>query len=166
MDENEKLIQEWQNKVRSSFGSDSQLYTYLFETLDNFYYRYLETTESKNLKTTQLDKTTWGAMSFESSMMEALKSKNPKTHPGVMEMAKTIPRVQNPKIRLSLKVDVHELKQDQGHLTLTSEVHWDFPTFSDSQKRAMEKVEFKYGSFDQFRKMLALKLEEVCTLFT
>ena len=165
MDENEKLIHDWQEKVRATFGSDSQLYHYLFETMDNFYYRYLETASSRDLKTQDLGNKTWGAVSFEDSMVDALKTKNPKTRPGIMELAKAVPKAQHPKIRLGLKAVVHELTADRGHLTLISEVSWDFPEFTDAHKSAVSKVEFKYDGLDQFRKQLALKLESACELF-
>lgn len=76
MSDNTKQIQDWQEQVRSSFGDESRLYKYLFETMDNFYYRYLETSLNKNLTTQELSARRWGAMSFENSMVEALKIKN------------------------------------------------------------------------------------------
>jgi hypothetical protein len=97
--------------------------------------------------------------------MEALKIKNPKAKPGIMELAKSIPKAQKPMVRYSLISDVVELKPDHGKLILTSEINWDFPDFKDTKKATIKKVEFTYEDLAQFRKELALKLEEACEIF-
>lgn len=165
MNNNDKQIQEWQKKVISSFGDESKLYHYLFETMDNFYYRYLETNESKNLKTIQLGEHLWGAQSFESNMVDALKIKHPEAKKGIMELAKSIPKAQKPMVRYSLTVDVKKLTPDQGNITLESEINWDFPDYKDPGKLLKKSLVFKYDDLAIFRKQLALKLEEVMEIF-
>lgn len=165
MKDNDKLIQDWQEHVRASFGQESRLYEYLFETLNNFYYRYLETSTSQNLKTEELAPKTYGALSFEANMREALKDPNPDAKAGIIEMAKSIPHTEKPAVRYGLWVQVLELTQDRGHLRIIAEINWDFPEYQDREKRLQKQVDFKYDELAEFRKQLALKLEEASELF-
>ena len=165
MKTNEEQIHAWQDRVRETFGSEAKLYEYLFSTLENFFYRYLETSESKGLKVAQLNQNTFGAQSFESSMVDALKMKNPSVHPGVLELAKRVPKAQKPSVKLSLSVVIKELTSDRGELLITGEVDWGFPDFSQSETRAQKVVKFIYDDLAVFRKQLALKIEEACEIF-
>lgn len=164
MSGNEKQIQDWQAQVRSTFGNESRLFEYLFETMDNFYYRYLETTLNQDLKTSEIAPGVWGALSFENSMVEALKTKGA-AKPGIMELAKTVPRAKNPMVRYGLWAQVAELSPDHGELTITAEINWGFPEFEDEAKRLQKRVKFHYQELAQFRKELALKLEEAAEIF-
>lgn len=160
-DHDEKLIQERKNRVHDAFGDKSALYHYLFETLDNFYYRYLETTLTKDLHTSELLPGVFGAVSFE-TMLEALKKPNPEAKAGIIEAAKTD---RNSTIRIGLWVEVKELTQDRGSLKIVSEINWGHPEFQDPSKRLEKKVTFEYDELFVFRKQLALKLEEASELF-
>ena len=166
MSDNSKVIQDWQDKLKHSFDDEGKLHDYLFKTLDNFLYRYLETSEDKNLLTAELGPYLYGAESFESSMVEALKMTNPKAKPGIMELAKSVPKAQKPKVKYSLKVQVKDLQPEHGELIITGEISWDFPQFNDPSKALQKIVLFKYSDLGQFRKELALKLEEACELFS
>lgn len=157
MSDSTKQIQDWQDKVKSSFGDESKMLHYLFETMDNFYYRYLETTTDRNLKTCELGTHVWGAESVEKSMVDALKITHPEAKKGLIEMAKTTPKDQA-QVKYSLSAEVLELKPDHGQLTLKSSIDW-------GRDGVSKKVIFKYEDLAQFRKELAIKLEEVCTLF-
>lgn len=161
----DKQILEWQEKVRMSYGDEAKLYQYLFETMDNFFYRYLETTIDKNLKTKNIAPHLWGAMSRETSMQEALKIQNPLVKKGMIEMAKTYPKSQNPEVRYELLADVKELTADHGSLQFISKINWGFPEFNEEGKRFEKTVNFTYTDLAEFRKHLALKLEEACEIF-
>lgn len=157
MNQNDKQIHDWQEKVRTSFGDASRLYQYLFETMDNFYYRYIETTTDKNLKTSEISPGTWGAMSFEKDMVQALKVRHPQVKAVVMNYAKTVPKSEGPKVRYSLTARTVEFTAERGELLLSAEVRG-----VESYKK---EVNFKYQDLAHFRKELALKLEEVCEIF-
>lgn len=165
MNDNEKQIQDWQTKVRQVYGDQDSLLQYLFETMDNFYYRYLETSESKDLTTQQISSHTWGASSFEPNMGEAFKTSLKEVKSGITELAKNVPRDQKPMVRYSLWSEVKELSPEHGHLILISEINWDFSEFKDDLRKVTKKASLKYDDLAQFRKELALKLEEVCSLF-
>jgi len=160
-----KQISEWQDKVHSSFQDEHRLFEYLFETLDNFFYRYLETSTDKNLKTKELGNKKFGVFSFESDMVQALKVKGA-SKGGIMELAKTVPREKGPKVRYGLWAQIDELHTDRGELTLVAEVNWGFPEFEDKSKSLQQQVKLKYTELQELRKNLALKLEEVCEVFS
>lgn len=161
----DKQIQDWQEKVRASFGEESKLYEYLFETMDNFYYRYLETTVDKDLRTTHLGPHQWGARSSEPSMVDALKIKNPPAKKGIIELAKSVPKSEGPRVVYELMADVEELTPQHGKIHFVSLINWGFPDFEDPERQLKKKVVFQYDDIAQFRKELALKLEEVCEAF-
>lgn len=159
------MIQDWQEKVRENFGDESKLYEYLFQTMDNFYYRYLETTTDSDLKTKSLAPHLWGARSSESSMVDALKITNPVAKKGIIELAKAVPKSEGPSVQYELMCDVEELTIDHGEIRFVSMINWGFPDFENSAKQFKKTVIFKYQDLAQFRKELALKLEEACAIF-
>lgn len=161
----EKKIQEWKEKVHSLFDEEKKTYEYLFETLNNFYYRYLETSTDKDLTTTELAPGVWGAIANESSMLQALKITNPAAKKGIIELAKSTPRTESASVRYQLSAKVHELKANQGQILFEATIDWGFPLFQDPEKKITKTTLFKYQNLDQYRKELALKLEEVCSFF-
>lgn len=165
MSDNSKMIQDWQEKVKHSFDDQGKLYEYLFNTMENFFYRYLETTENKNLKVFQIAPHIYGAESFESNMGDAFKIKDPVAKEGIKELAKSVPRDQKPKVKYRLDTRVEEMTAEKGHLIITASVNWDFPLYMDKTKVAKREIVFKYNDLVQFRKELALKLEAACELF-
>lgn len=161
----DKQIHDWQEKVRESFGDEAKLYEYLFNTMDNFYYRYIETTVNQNLKTEHLGPHLWGARSSEPSMVDALKITNPTAKKGIIELAKLVPKSEGPSVRYELLANVEELTPDRGEIHLVSTINWGHPDFDRKDKQFSKTVVFKYTDLAQFRKELALKLEEVCAIF-
>lgn len=69
-------------------------------------------------------------------------------------------------VRYGLWVEVNQLSPEEGEMIFTAEINWGFPDFNDSSKRLKREVKFTYGDLGQFRKELALKLEEVSEIFT
>lgn len=161
----DKQIQDWQEKVRSDFGDESKMYEYLFQTMDNFYYRYIETTLNKDLKTTQLGNHLWGAQSKETSMIDALKITNPLAKKGMIEMAKAVPKAMGPEVRYELSSDIQELTRDHGTIKIRSSINWEHPNYNAETSKCEKVVVFKYNDLAQFRKELALKLESACEIF-
>ncbi len=158
MDNNnsDKILQ-WKNKVDKEFGDSQKLYEYLFETLENFFYRYLETSISKNLKISKIEETVFGAESFETNMLEALKIKFPESKKILIDLAKKVPKDQGPKAKFCLKVRIRTLGHDYGKIEIYSSVEG---------LEVFEKiVVFEYNDFQIFRKNLAQKLEEACEIF-
>lgn len=166
MSDNSKQIHEWQDRVKETFKDEGKLHDYLFNTLDNFLYRYLETTDTKNLRSMELAPYIYGAESFESNMVEALKVTNPEAKAGIMELARRVPKSEKPSVKYRLQIQAMDLRPEKGHLLITSFINWDFPLFFDKSKTVKKEVDFKYSDLAQFRKELALKLEVACELFS
>jgi hypothetical protein len=165
MSDNSKVINEWQDKLKHSFDDEGKLHDYLLSTMDNFLYRYLETTEDKNLKTTELAPYVFGAESFESNMVEALKVKGTYAKAGIMELARSVPKSQKPRVKYRLQVQIKDLTPEKGQLIITTYINWGFPHFDDRSKMLSKEIDFKYSDLGQFRKELALKLEAACEIF-
>lgn len=165
MSDNIKHIQDWQDKVKHTFDDETNLQAYLFHTIDNFLYRYLETSEDQNLKTQQLEDNSYGAISFESNMVLALKVTNPLIKQKLIDFAKSVPKSQGPKIKYSLRVHLKNFKAEDGEILIQTEISWDFPHFHDQSKSLIKSLSFKYKDLGQFRKELALRLEDACEIF-
>lgn len=165
MSDNSKHIQDWQDKVKHTFDDESNLLNYLIHTLDNFIYRYLETSESKNLKSQGFDEKTYGAISYESNMVEVLKNSSPLIKQQLIHFAKSLPKSMGPKVQYSLSIKLTNLKTSNGEIQIISKISWDFPEFKNDEKSFIKTVSFKYSDLSQFRKELALKLEEACEIF-
>jgi hypothetical protein len=165
MTDNSKLISEWQQKIQQNFGEEGKLYEYLTETLENFFYRYLETTEDKGLKVRELAPRVLGARSRESQWREILKINNPLVKPSLLDEAKANPRASGAKTEYELSVEVKELSAQRGELMIKAIIRWDGRDFSDPTKCSEKKILFTYNELSEFRKKLALRLEEACEYF-
>lgn len=161
----QQLIQDWQEKVRKSYGDESKMFEYLFQTMDNFYYRYLETTSDRDLKTKSFGPHLWGARSEETSMVDALKLTNPVAKRGIIDLAKTVPKTMGPKVKYELTCDVQELTIEHGKIVLAALINWGHPDYNDPNKMQKKSLTFTYSDLGQFRKELAQKLEEVSEIF-
>ena len=64
-----------------------------------------------------------------------------------------------------LLCNVEELTVDKGRLQIVSIINWGWPDFGDENRTFKKTVKFEYHDLAQFRKELALKLEEACEIF-
>ena len=165
MTDNTKHIKEWQEKVKHTFDDETNLHHYLIHTMDNFLYRYLETSESQNLSTQQLAEKIFGCVSYESNMVSALKIGHPSIKPKLINFAKSVPKSQGPRIQYSILVNLKDFKSQVGEILITTQVSWDFPHFENKDNNFTKNISFKYEDLTQFRKELALKLEDACSIF-
>jgi len=150
-------IELWQEKLHHDFGDSKKLYDFIFHTLDQFYHRYIETTDMKDLRTTAIAPNTFGAESFETNVLEFLKIKHPESKKILIDLAKKIPKSDNPTAYFSLKIYIDSLSTDKGKLIITSEVRG-----LESFKKEMV---LEYNDLTHLRKNLALRLEECCEIF-
>jgi hypothetical protein len=159
-------IKEWQERVQQSFSGETALLEFVLQTLDNFIYRYLETSLSSNLKAEPLGKQTWGVTSLENSMVNALKISDPKALDGIKQLARSVPKSQNPTVQYHLRIEVRHLTTDQGEIMIESKVNWNFPTHEkDLDKEVVKKNLFKYSELQELRKKFPLAMETSCSLF-
>jgi hypothetical protein len=160
------LKKELEEKIHNTFKDNKAYLDYLLQTKKNFLYRYLETSTDKDIEIKHPDEKTFLAASFENNMGEAFKVSDPEIKEGIKALAKNVPRSENPKVRLTLKTEILELRGDLGKLRITSEINWGFPLFEHVEGKFKEKrILFEFNDPTIFRKELALKYEDACDLF-
>lgn len=164
MDHKQK-IDEQKEKIISHFSDSQVLLDYLIDTLNNFFHRYLETTKNSQLTTVELAPKVWGAMSVETNSMEILKIKNPAIRPHLINAAKTLAAQGGLTITYTLGIEPKVMNAENGELIIFSRADWSKTPLTMEQSLVEKKIKFEYHSLGQFRKELALKLEEVCELF-
>lgn len=158
-------IEEQKQKISSHFSDSQVLLDYLIDTMNNFFHRYIETTQSRDIMTTELSPKRWGGESVENNSMEILKIKNPQIRPHLIAAAKSLGAKGGLKVRNTIGIEPKVMNAENGELIIFSKVDWS-ETPLQMEKNCEEKiVHFKYQSLSQFRKELALKLEEVCEIF-
>ena len=160
-----KKIIDQQIKISQQYSNNQELIEYLVETMNNFYYRYLETSLDKNLQTQELAPQVLGAQSTESNSMEILKIKNPQVRPHLIEAAKTLASRGGLILTYELSAHLQEISPEKGLIVIRSLIDWSKTPVELSQKMQEKKVVFEYHSLGEFRKNLALKLEEACEIF-
>lgn len=158
-------IQEQKQKIAAHFSHSEVLLDYLIETLDSFLHRYLETSVDKVLHTTELGHKQWGARSHEIESMEILKIKNPAIRPHLIAAAKTLAAKGGLVVEYTLGIEPKELGADEGELVIFSKVDWSKTPLTMDKSSEEKVIGFKYHSLSEFRKNLALKLEEASEIF-
>lgn len=166
MNDINNLKKELDEKIHNLFKDNQAYMDYLLQTKNNFLYRYLETSNDKNIKITNLDSKTLIAKSHESNMGDAFKISDKDIKEGIKALAKSVPRENKPAVEYSLKTTLDDVRGDQGRITIEATVNWDFPAFEKKQgSYKSKKVFFEYNDPNVFRKELALKYEEACEIF-
>ena len=161
-----KLKKDLDLKIQNIFQDNQAYLDYLLQTKKNFLYRYLETSTDKNIAILNETEGQLSAHSFEENMGNAFKINDSSVKDGIKNLAKTIPREQNPKIKYSLITKIDNISGNHGKLIIESCINWDFPLFSmDSEKLKSKRVIFEYTDPNMFRKQLALAYEDACELF-
>ena len=160
-----KKIEEQKIKISNLYSNNQVLIDYLIETMNNFYYRYLETTKDKGLVTSELAPYTLGAQSTETNSMEILKIKNPNIKPYLIEAAKTLAAKGGLIVKYSLLCELKEVTPENGKIIIRSVVDWSDTPVTMEKSQEEKKIVFDYQSLGEFRKNLALKLEEACEIF-
>ncbi|MFP5491570.1 MAG: hypothetical protein ACLGG0_08720 [Bacteriovoracia bacterium] len=156
----EQEKKEWEAKLRQSFQHAEALMSFMQHTLESFAHRYL------NDPQISVEGSVLWMEGRETNMGQALKTNHAGIKEAVKNLAKTIPREQNPAIVSRVKVEIHQLTADLGKITLTAHVNWAHPEHSwDNQAKIEKKKVLVWNDLTEFRKGFPLALEEVCDLF-
>lgn len=160
-----KKIVDQKIKISQQYSNNKELIDYLVETMNNFYYRYLETTQDKDLHTQELATQVLGANSTETNSMEILKIKNPNVKPHLIEAAKILGARGGLTVTYGLSSELKEISPEKGLIIIRSRIDWSKNPVELSKNFEEKEVVFEYHSLGEFRKNLALKLEEACEIF-
>lgn len=155
----EELKTKMEEKVKESF----ELAAFFHHNLNNFAHRYFEEpSESK-----EASDRAYRVHGFDTKLKNYLKSDCEKIKVGSLNLAKTIPYKDGPKLKLSLMIKVVEFDPSRGGLVkVFSRVHWGFPLFEETSSEYFEKtVDLKFEDIIILRNNLAKALESACEIF-
>ncbi len=170
-EEKAKLEEDMKNKVLAHFCGQKDILDYLEFTLGNFSYRYLEspTTGELPVSWNVLEGSTAGSLevvAYESNLAQSLKTKNEKTRKGIIEMAKTSKKADNPKVKYTLGVSWKDLRDDDVDILAYAQVSWDTPEHhEETEKRNRMEKRFHYSDAFDMRNNFPRELEDICDIF-
>lgn len=166
LEDKERLERELKERVMGNLQSRDEIGNLIRFTLKNFSYRYIES------DTTGLGEPIESGDSIfielqESTLAQALKTQNKETRQGLIELAKSFSKKDNPAVCYRLGVNLNHLNsQGGGEFKIFAEVNWDFPNFDpQSSKKNLSQQTTNYENGFELRNDLARVLEEVCDIF-
>lgn len=166
LEDKERLERELKERVMGNLQSREEIGNLIRFTLRNFSYRYLESETTGEGEPIERDNTLLIELQ-ESKLSQALKTQNSQTRKGLIDLAKSFSKKDNPSVCYRIGVDfAHLNNQGGGDFHVFAEVNWDFPQFSfDSAKKNQIKMKISYDNGFELRNDLARVLEEVCEVF-
>ncbi|MCR9203981.1 MAG: hypothetical protein NXH75_05365 [Halobacteriovoraceae bacterium] len=166
LEDKERLEKELKERVIGNLQSREEVGNLIRFTLRNFSYRYLESETTGEGEPTEREKTLLVELQ-EPKLSQALKTQNSLTRKGLIDLAKSFSKKDNPTVCYRIGVDLTHLNnQGGGDFHIFAEVNWDFPHFeSSSSKKNQKMTKISYDNGFELRNDLARVLEEVCEVF-
>lgn len=146
------------DKARASVQGDAGLDELVRFTLDNFAYRYLESKNSKDLKSKAIESHKWRVEGFESELIEALKAQNEETKKLLIEKAKLHAKKDGAAVYPWLEISVN----DQVAIC-SAGVDWESDGHRQNLVKSQERLKFEDAL--ELRNRLAKVLETACGVF-
>jgi hypothetical protein len=166
VEDKERLEKELKEKVLSNMNGVEELAEFFETQLGNFSYRYIESESTAGATANWTDEKTIMIEIKEHTLAHALKTDNPTTRAGLIELAKSFHKKDNPCVRYQLGVRLHNVNaQGGGEFEAFAETHWDFPSFENNELRNQKSVKLSFEDALELRNNFARHLEEVCTVF-
>ena len=129
--------------------------------LENFAYRYLETSTMKGIKC-QFENDHFWVESIEPNIIEALKWTNQELKNRIIDLCKKYPGSQSKQIQIRMVLGTRTI--DKKTIECLARLFWQLP--SGSENSIIEKnIEFKFDDPIELRNKHAALLEEVCEIF-
>ena len=168
-EELEKLRSDMESKARGALNEEG-LNGLLTFTLDNFAYRYIETSTHSNIHSQKVSGNHFFVESVNSEVMSILKTKDPKAKKALIELAKKFSSTKGEGLQVQYQIHCQflELNSDNtGELECYSIVNWNSANGFKLENDLYSKkaVRFKFSDPLVLRNKLALLLEEVCEVF-
>ena len=168
-DDKEALQCEVNEKAIAQLSDSEGLEAFIVQVLDSFSYRYLETRDSGEVEVQKYkDEKSYllFSRSLDYKMADALKCHDQKAREGILHLAKTVPKKENPCVLYELFVDLSLLSEDlDGKMEVKAIINWGFPDFKDESKKQSKAITIDVNDLLVLRKRLPLALEEVCSIF-
>jgi hypothetical protein len=157
----EELTEQMNLKNRELLSKPDGLASLFIFNLENFSYRYLETSLVKGIKC-QLDANRFWVESVEPNIALALKWTNPKLKSLLINLCKKYPGSQSKEIKIKMLLETRTI--DDHKIECSARLLWQLP--SGSEEVGVEKtVEFSFDDPIELRNKHANLLEEVCQIF-
>ncbi|OIQ17585.1 MAG: hypothetical protein BM556_12345 [Bacteriovorax sp. MedPE-SWde] len=135
----------------------------LIFNLENFAYRYLETTDFKNIQCQFEDKDFW-VESIETNIVEALKWDNKDVKAKLIELCKQNPGANSKNIKVKLTIGTRIISDEQ--VDCYACIDWGYPEFNQSEGQSLRtSEELVFDDPIILRNTHATFLEKVCTIF-
>ena len=168
-EDKETLQCEVNEKAISQLSDREGLESFIVQVLDSFSYRYLQTRDSGETEVQKYQDESVSLLfsrSLDYKMADALKCSDEEARKGILHLAKTVPKKENPCVLYELFVDLSSLSEDlDGNIEVRAIINWGFPGFKDESKKKLKAVKLKVDDLLTLRKSLPLALEEVCEIF-
>ncbi|MCP4915200.1 MAG: hypothetical protein GY909_18920 [Oligoflexia bacterium] len=158
IDEQEKLRleQELENKIRSQFGSETELVELIKYTLKNLSYRYIESQSSGEGEVKATDYG-FAVEVNETDKMEFLKIKNSVAKPKLIQFAKD--NALNKEASVQLRIWTKMINSSNYHFEVGASI------LDNNQDIATLSKELCYDDPVEMRNNFAREIDEVCELF-
>jgi hypothetical protein len=158
---NEELTQKMYLKNRELLMKTDGIASFYIYNLENFAFRYLETSKMKAIKCQFEDGRFW-VESIEPNIIEALKWDNPELKNNLKDLCKKYPGTQSREIEISLVLETRKI--NETNIECCARILWQLP--AEDKNTIIEKtVEFKFDDPIDLRNKHAVLLEEVCEIF-
>ncbi len=165
VEDKERLEEELKKRVLENMRGSEELAEFFSETLRNFSYRYIESDSTGEALPNWSDEKTLVIEVDEPTLANALKTDNPTTRKGLIDLAKSFSKKDEPCVRYRLGVVLKNINnQGGGTFQIFAETNWDFPSFQDGAKKNAKAKELNFDDALELRNNFARHLEEVCVV--
>lgn len=165
IEDKERLEKEMKEKVLGNLQSPEEIGNLISFNLRNFSYRYLESDTTGKGEPEKRENTLLIELK-EPTLAQALKTSNQQTRKGLIDLAKSFSKKDNPCVCYRMGVILENLNhRGGGDFKVFAEVNWDFPHFGSNEKSNRLEKKVSYGDGFELRNDLARILEEVCEVF-
>ncbi|NQZ19939.1 MAG: hypothetical protein HRT44_11880, partial [Bdellovibrionales bacterium] len=156
----EELAEKMREKIQAELADDGAAQL-VIHNLENFAYRYMETSTYSDIKCS-FDKNLFWVESIEVDILEALKWKNKEVKSGLISVCKEYPGAKSKEIKVQLKLVTH---LDSNKAKCQAVVNWDFPEFKSMEKQILKESSHNFEDFFELRNNHASWLEELTNIF-
>lgn len=156
----EELAEKMKEKIKSELSDDGAAQL-VIHNLENFAYRYMETSTFSNIKCS-FDKNKFWVESIEEDILEALKWKNKEVKSKLISLCKDYPGPESKKINVQLKL-LTLLEENKAKCQAI--VNWDFPNYESKEKQILKESYHNFEDFFELRNNHASWLEELTIIF-
>ncbi|WP_419172600.1 hypothetical protein [Halobacteriovorax sp.] len=157
----EKLTEEMNAKNRDWLIESGGISSLFIHNLENFAYRYLETSVDKGIKCF-IDGDLYRVSSTEPSIIEALKWENPQLKKSLIDLCKKFPGKASQELRVKLNIETKMIGEHKNECSAS--IKCLLPS-GESSTLSEKTASMTFEDPIELRNKHAALLEDVCTIF-